>query len=102
MEKLINSKKINIMRVKVTEHGLVIPKEWLEGIQEVEFRQEDDHIVVTPAIESDSIAGFGTTTRSQIPKGTLTGLRGIARRLPTLSNDAELQEEYTDYLTQKY
>ena len=90
------------MRVKVTEYGLVIHKEWLEGIQEVEIRQENDHIVVTPVLEFDSIAGFETTPRSQIPKGTLTGLRGIARRLPTPLTDAELQEEYTDYLTQKY
>jgi len=90
------------MRVKVTEHGLVIPKEWLEGIREVEIRQEDDHIVVTPVLESDSIAGSETTTRSPMPKGTLTGLRGIAKRSGTPPTDADLQEEYTDYLTQKY
>jgi hypothetical protein len=37
-----------------------------------------------------------------IPPGTLTGLRGIAKRHSLeLSND-ELQAEYTDYLTQKY
>lgn len=37
-----------------------------------------------------------------IPPGTLTGLRGIAKRPgPAPSND-ERQAEYTDYLTQKY
>jgi Protein of unknown function (DUF2281) len=35
-----------------------------------------------------------------IPPGTLTGLRGIAKRPE--ATDADLQAEYTDYLTQKY
>jgi hypothetical protein len=37
-----------------------------------------------------------------IPSGTLTGLRGIAKRSGQAKNDSELQVEYTDYLTQKY
>jgi hypothetical protein len=37
-----------------------------------------------------------------IPLGTLTGLRGIAKRPELDSSDQELQSEYTDYLTQKY
>jgi hypothetical protein len=37
-----------------------------------------------------------------IPPGTLTGLRGIAKRTGTAPSDRELQAEYTDYLTQKY
>lgn len=37
-----------------------------------------------------------------IPKGTLTGLRGIANQAGAPSTDADLQEEYTDYLSQKY
>jgi hypothetical protein len=37
-----------------------------------------------------------------LPKGTLTGLRGIAKRSGTPPTDAALQEEYTDYLSQKY
>jgi hypothetical protein len=38
-----------------------------------------------------------------IPQGTLTGLRGIAKRSPTApTTDADLQEEYADYLSQKY
>ena len=41
-----------------------------------------------------------TLSPSVIPSGTLTGLRGIAKR-PALS-DADIQAEYTDYLTQKY
>jgi Protein of unknown function (DUF2281) len=37
-----------------------------------------------------------------IPPGTLIGLRGIARRPGSAPSDADLQAEYTDYLTQKY
>jgi hypothetical protein len=37
-----------------------------------------------------------------IPPGTLTGLRGIAKRPGPAPSDDELQAEYTDYLTQKY
>jgi hypothetical protein len=37
-----------------------------------------------------------------IPPGTLTGLRGIAKRIGSGPSDQELQTEYTDYLLQKY
>ena len=37
-----------------------------------------------------------------IPPGTLTGLRGIAKRPGAAPNDEDLKAEYTDYLTQKY
>lgn len=40
--------------------------------------------------------------RQTIPPGTLTGLRGIAKRSGAAPNDDDLQAEYTDYLTQKY
>lgn len=36
------------------------------------------------------------------PPGTLTGLRGIAKRSGASPSDDELQAEYTNYLTQKY
>ncbi len=39
---------------------------------------------------------------SVIPPGTLTGLRGIAKRPGSAPNDAELQADYINYLTQKY
>ena len=38
------------MKVKVTEQGLMIPKEWLEGIQEVEVRIENHRIVLVPTV----------------------------------------------------
>jgi Putative addiction module component len=34
--------------------------------------------------------------------GTLTGLRGIAKRSEMILGDRELRSEYTGYLTQKY
>lgn len=44
----------------------------------------------------------GVLPPGAIPKGTLTGLRGIAKRSGTPPTDADLQGEYTDYLTEKY
>lgn len=41
------------MRARVTEQGVIIPKEWLLGISEVELRQENDHIVVIPIIQTE-------------------------------------------------
>ena len=48
------------MKAKVTEKGVVIPKELLEGIEEVEIRKEDHRIVVVPTIEGgDPILDLG-------------------------------------------
>ena len=42
-------------------------------------------------------------TRQQgMPPGTLTGLRGIAKRPGTAPSKDELQTDYADYLTHKY
>ncbi|MEM9090395.1 MAG: DUF2281 domain-containing protein [Cyanobacteria bacterium P01_F01_bin.53] len=43
-----------------------------------------------------------STQPDTIPVGTLTGLRGIAKRSGSAPTDEELQTEYTDYLAQKY
>lgn len=43
-----------------------------------------------------------TTRKQAIPSGTLTGLRGIAKRSGSAPSNDELQAEYTDYLIQKY
>jgi virulence-associated protein VagC len=40
------------MRVNVTEQGLIIPKEFLTGIQAVEIRRDRDHIILTPSAET--------------------------------------------------
>ena len=39
---------------------------------------------------------------NRIPKGTLTGLRGIAAITSTSLTDKEIEEDYTNYLQQKY
>ncbi len=47
------------MKTKVTEKGVVIPKEFLEGIEEVEIRKTDNLLVVVPTIKRDPILGLG-------------------------------------------
>jgi virulence-associated protein VagC len=47
------------MRATVTEQGLLIPKELLEGIHEVEIRRDGDRIVVEPANGYDPIVELG-------------------------------------------
>lgn len=45
---------------------------------------------------------LSNTQPRSIPPGTLTGLRGIAKRAGTVTSDSEMKSQYTDYLTQKY
>ncbi len=47
------------MRAKVTDQGVVIPKQWLEGVDEVDIRQEQDVIVIVPVTDSDPIQELG-------------------------------------------
>jgi hypothetical protein len=47
------------MRTKVTEHGVLIPKNLLEGIDEVEIRKERNVIVVVPVMADDPILDLG-------------------------------------------
>ena len=47
------------MRAKVTDQGVVIPKQWLEGVDEVDIRQEQDVIVIVPVTGSDPIQELG-------------------------------------------
>jgi hypothetical protein len=47
------------MRLKVTEEGLLIPKELLQGAEEVDVRKEDSLILVMPAGKDDPILGLG-------------------------------------------
>jgi virulence-associated protein VagC len=48
------------MKVKVTEQGLTIPKELLEGIQKLKIRKENHHIVLIPTEETDPIEQLDT------------------------------------------
>jgi hypothetical protein len=47
------------MRTKVSENGVVIPKELLEGITEVDIRKQNGIIVVIPAGKDDPIFNIG-------------------------------------------
>ena len=47
------------MKAKVTEKGVVIPKEFLEGIEEVEIRKADNLVVIVPTAKSDPILALG-------------------------------------------
>ena len=48
------------MRSKVTEHGVNIPKAWLEGIDEVEIQKKHDVVIVVPVRVDDPIRALGT------------------------------------------
>jgi virulence-associated protein VagC len=48
------------MKVRVTEQSVVIPRELLEGIEEVEIRSENGRILLIPSLERDPILELGT------------------------------------------
>jgi hypothetical protein len=47
------------MRTKVTENGVLIPKEWLAGIDEVDIQRTQNMIVVVPVQADDPILNLG-------------------------------------------
>lgn len=47
------------VKIKVTEQGLVVPKEFFVGVDEVEIRKENNLIVVVP-VSDDPIVRLGT------------------------------------------
>ncbi|MBF0209691.1 MAG: hypothetical protein HQK68_02275 [Desulfamplus sp.] len=47
------------MRLKVTEHGIVIPKSFFKGIEEVEVKKERNFIAILPKAKEDSIFKIG-------------------------------------------
>ncbi len=48
------------MKTKVTEQGLVIPKEFLIGAEDVDIRVEGNRVVIVPVPKVDPILDFGT------------------------------------------
>lgn len=48
------------MRTRVTEQGVLVPKQLLEGIDEVEIRVEQDLILIVPITHADPIFELGT------------------------------------------
>lgn len=47
------------MRITVTEQGVLIPKQLLEGIREVEVRSQQGILLVLPVVEGDPILQLG-------------------------------------------
>ena len=47
------------MRTKVTESGVLIPKGWLEGIDEVDIQKTQNMIIVVPVQAEDPILNLG-------------------------------------------
>jgi len=47
------------MTVKVTEQGLLVPKELLRDVEEVEIRLENGSIVIIPATYKDPVLELG-------------------------------------------
>jgi len=47
------------MKTEVTEQGINIPKQFLEGVKEVEIRKEKNYILVIPLFGEDPILRFG-------------------------------------------
>lgn len=48
-----------VMKIEVTEQGVIIPKSFLEGVKEVDVRREDDCIIVVPVPAEDPIFRIG-------------------------------------------
>ena len=46
-------------KIRVTKQGLIIPKEFFAGVDEVEIRKENNLIVVVP-VSDDPILQLGT------------------------------------------
>ena len=47
------------MKTTVSEQGLIVPKKYLEGINEVDIRVEHGIVMITP-IDDDPIKKFGS------------------------------------------
>jgi hypothetical protein len=50
----------SVVNAKVTDEGVLIPKELLRGAEEVEIRQEGGRIVVVPKAADDPISRLGS------------------------------------------
>lgn len=75
---------------KIYEIVKTMPREQVNEVLDfVEFLKQKTQSIVVPLA-------------SNIPKGTLTGLRGIAAITSTSLTDEEVEEDYTNYLQQKY
>ena len=51
----------DVVRAKVTEEGVLIPKKLLPGVEEVEIRRERDVILFVPKAKDDPIFKLGSS-----------------------------------------
>jgi virulence-associated protein VagC len=47
------------MKARVSEQGVLIPKEFFTGIEEVEIHQHDDTIIIVAILPADPILQLG-------------------------------------------
>jgi virulence-associated protein VagC len=47
------------MKTRVTEQGIIIPRDMLEGLDEVEIRKQDGMIIIVPAGTDNPIFNIG-------------------------------------------
>ena len=47
------------MKAKVTKKGVIVPKEFFTGIEEVDILKEDDRIIIVPVFMNDPILDLG-------------------------------------------
>lgn len=47
------------MRTKISSEGLLIPKDWFDGIDEVEIQKEAEMIKIIPMLKHDPIFDIG-------------------------------------------
>lgn len=48
------------MKVKVTEQGILVPKQFFKGIEEVEIQEKDGILSIVPIVSEDPIFNLGT------------------------------------------
>jgi len=48
-----------IMKLKVTDKGVTVPKTYLEGIEEVEIKKDNGIILLIPISDTDPNQGLG-------------------------------------------
>lgn len=46
-------------KTRVTEHGVIIQREWFSGVEEVEVRRQNGAIVIVPLLSGDPIDSLG-------------------------------------------
>jgi len=49
------------IKANITEQGLLISKEWLDGVEKVEVRKKDTVITIIPVEKDDPIFKLGKT-----------------------------------------